>query len=64
MRIQIVHDDGTVLYVPALNQHLESDVREMLSKYPWWRPIKRAHRKHAIREIESVTAALRDATRY
>jgi hypothetical protein len=64
VRIQIVHEDGTVLHVPALNQNLERDIRELFATHPRWRVFKRAHTKYALNEIERITAELRDATRY
>lgn len=64
MRIQIVDNDGVVIHVPALNQHLEADVRDAFGIVSRLRPFKRAHHKYALREIERVTALLRDATRY
>lgn len=64
MKIQIVDDDGKVLYVPAANQNLEHDLRELFGQTKWWRPLKRGHHSHALKEIEKATAALRDKTRF
>lgn len=64
MRIQIVHDDGTLLHVPVLNQHLERDIRELFNgKIPWWRWLRRLHARWALNEIEKVTEFLRESTR-
>jgi hypothetical protein len=64
MKIQIVDSEGAVIHVPALNQHLERDIRALFTRHPWWRAFKRAHTKYALQEIERITADLRDATRY
>lgn len=64
MRIQIVHDDGTLLHVPVLNQHLERDIRQMFEDpIPRWRWIRRSHARWALREVEKVTEFLRESTR-
>lgn len=64
MRIQIVDAEGVVVHVPALNQHLEADIRDAFGAVSRWRFFKRAHHSYALREIERVTAELRDATRF
>lgn len=64
MRIQIVDDDGVVVHVPALNQHLEADIRESFAAPSRWRLLRRSHHAYALREIEKATAKLRDATRF
>ena len=54
-----------LLYVPALNQHLEADLLEHFNQeVPSWRFLKRRRFAHFSREVERVTGELRMKTRH
>lgn len=64
MRIQIADDEGNVLYVPALNENLERDLRALFPTHPRWRVLKNRRTKHALELIEAATWQLRLDTRH
>lgn len=54
-----------LLYVPSLAQNLEVDLLDLFNqKVPFYRPLKKRRFAHFAREVERVSAELRDKTRH
>lgn len=64
MRIQITDDEGNVLHVPALNERLERDLRELFPEPSALRPVRRASHRRMLADIERVVGELRELTRF
>lgn len=74
MRIEIRKSGGVtcgkcgaheLLYVPALAQNLEADVRELFLKdVSRWRPLRRRRQQQVVRALHKAADELRSKTRF
>ena len=63
MKVQIVDDNGQVLYVPSANRYLEQELgKHLAGSAPWYRPVKRRWARDVERRLIEATDELRALT--